>query len=164
MVRIFIVLAVVFLMSFSGSVSANDVVVPAAGAETEDALPDWRGFLLARSGGTWNADKGEVIPYITVPILGYKDKFTLEGRTEIDIDKDTEAKGPTSAILGLTYNLGDLQRYGVDVSWAKYFSFNIGPCMRYDFTTGEVDFTLMLSAVDLSFDQGNVDRQKAAKK
>ena len=154
-------LAVVFLMSIPGIVFAEDIV-PAE--LVEDTLPDWRGFLSARSGGTWDADVGEIIPYIAVPILGYKDKFTLEGGMEIDVDETTEAKGPTSAILGLTYNVGDLQQYGIDVSWAKYFSFNIGPCARWDFESGEVEFTVMLSVVDLSFDQGNVDRQKAAKR
>lgn len=135
--------------------------VPADGATEEELGPvdDWYGQLNVRSGGLFNFDTEEWTPYITVPIIGYR-SVTLEGGAEIDVDEKTDAKGPNAAVLGLTYNLGNLRSMGVDVSWAEHFGMNVGPYLRYEFGTQEVESGFMVSIVDLTLDDGNVDRQR----
>lgn len=165
MARLFVVLMVVLLMGIPGIIFAEDVapVEPEVTAEPEGVVDDWWGHLSARSGGLYNLDTGEWAPYVTVPILGYR-LMTLEGGVEIDVDEKSEDHGPVACVIGLTYDLGNLQNMGIDVSWASYFGLNVGPYMRYDFAERSTDFGFMASVVDLSFDQGNVDRQKARKR
>lgn len=131
----------------------------AASSEERDAFDDWYALLSLRSGGLFNMETEEWTPFLTVPILAYR-AVTLEGGAEIDIDEKTDAKGPSAAVLGLTYNLGSLRDMGVEVSWAEHFGLNVGPFGRYEFGTGEITGGFMLSIVDLSLDKGNVDRHR----
>jgi len=142
---------------------AEDEAPAAESAEAEpaSAFDDWYGQLSLRSGGLFSFETEEFTPYLTVPILGYR-KVTLEGGAEIDVDEKTEAHGPVAGVLGLTYDLGNLRDMGIEVSWADYFGVNVGPYLRYDFAERDVSFGFMASIVDLSFDQGNVERQKTA--
>jgi hypothetical protein len=138
------------------------VAVPAFGLTVNpepQQYQDWYGQLSARSGLLWNADKGQWDGFATVPVLGYK-AFSLELGLAMDPANDN---GPKAAVLGLTYDIGSLADFGVDVSWAKYVSFHVGPYVQYDFISDELTFGGMTSALEFSFDQGNVDRQKANK-
>jgi hypothetical protein len=121
---------------------------------------DWYGNMEARSGLLWNASAQEWDAYATVPVLGYK-AVTLELGLAADPMQDD---GPRAAVLGLTYDIGSLQDFGVEVSWAKYISFHVGPYIQYDFDCDEFAVGGMCSVIELSFDQGNVERQAAANK
>lgn len=160
--RVLGVLMVVFLLVFVpvAVVYAEEIPVLAESEDSSEDLPDdWFGQLSLRSGALWNFDNEEWTPFIAFPLFGYRD-VAVDGGFEIDIDETTDEKGPNSALLGVTYHLGSLRSFGVDVSWAKYLGLNVGPCLRYEFGTEEVTTMLMVSVVDLSFDQGNVDRQR----
>jgi hypothetical protein len=138
------------------------VAVPAFGLTVSpepEQYRDWYGQLSARSGLLWNADKGEWNGYATVPVLGYK-AVSLELGLAMDPAVDN---GPKAAVLGLTYDIGSLADFGVDVSWAKYVSFRVGPYVEYDFENDEFTLGAMSSVIEFSFDAGNVDRQKANK-
>lgn len=128
----------------------------AATEEAGSAFDDWYGQLNIRSGVMWNVETEEWTGYATFPIIGYK-SVALEGGLEIDPE---QKEGPRAGVLGVTYNLGSLRSLGVDVVWADHFGLNVGPVIHYDFATGEKQFALILSVVDLSFDEGNVDRQR----
>jgi hypothetical protein len=120
---------------------------------------DWYGQLSARSGLLWNANDSKWDGYATIPVLGYK-ALSLELGLSMDPAVDD---GPHAIVLGLTYDVGSLKDFGVDVSWAKYVSFRVGPYARYDFDNDAWTFGPMSSVLEFSFDQGNVDRQKAEK-
>lgn len=129
-------------------------VAVAYGEETEkDNWADWYGLLEFQSGMTWNFSTQEWKPYMSTLLVGYKD-VRLVGGAEIEADE------PVAGLLGLTYNLGSLKSMGVEVPWMEYFGFNVGPCVRYEFATGEVEWSAMLSIVDLSFSDGNAAKQK----
>jgi hypothetical protein len=121
---------------------------------------DWYGQLSARSGLLWNVDRTEWDGYATVPVLGYK-AFSLELGLAMDPANDD---GPKAAVLGLTYDVGSLADFGVEVSWAKYVSFHVGPYCEYDFENDELTWGVLSSALEFSFDQGNVDRQASNKR
>ena len=131
------------------------VVMPVAVCvgEEKDPFDDWFGLLEVQAGSTWNFSAQEWKPYVSGLILGYR-AVRLVGGAELETDE------PVAGLLGLTYNLGSLKSMGVDVPWAENFGFNVGPCIRYEFASGEVEWTAMLSIVDLSFSDGNADRQK----
>lgn len=154
LLTVFMILMVPVTVVFAEDVALADT------EETSEELPDdWFGMLSLRSGALWNFGTEEWSPFVSFPIFGYKD-VAVDAGFEIDIDETTDEKGPNSALLGVTYHLGSLQSFGVDVSWAEYLGLNVGPCLRYEFGTEEVTTLLMVSVVDLSFDQGNVDRQR----
>jgi hypothetical protein len=123
------------------------------------AYDDWYGQLSARSGLLWNTSDAKWDGFATVPVLGYK-AVALELGLAMDPTTDD---GPKAAVLGLTYDIGSLADFGVDVSWAKYLSFHVGPYVQYDFDCDAWTFGVLSSALEFSFDQGNVDRQKADK-
>jgi hypothetical protein len=136
--------------------------VPALGLSVSSepvGYQDWYGQLSARSGLLWNATDSKWDGYATVPVLGYK-ALSLELGLAMDPANDD---GPKAAVLGLTYDVGSLADFGVEVSWAKYVSFRVGPYVEYDFESDEFAWGAMSSMLEFSFDQGNVDRQKADK-
>ena len=133
-------------------------IMPVAVAHGEDVevksdWDDWYGLLEFQSGMTWNFAEQEWTPYVSTLFVGFKDVRAVVG-AELAEDE------PVAGLFGVTYNLGSLKDMGVDVPWMEYFGFNVGPCVRYEFATGEVEWTAMLSIVDLSFGDGNADRQK----
>lgn len=135
---------------------------PAFGLTTEPEpvqYRDWYGQLSARSGMLYNTSTSEWDGYATVPVLGYR-AVSLELGLGFNPAEDN---GPSKAVLGLTYDLGSLQDFGLDVSWAKYVSFHVGPYIQYDFDADEFTWGVLSSGLAFSFDQGNVDRQKAKK-
>ena len=122
-------------------------------AKDKDAFDDWFGLLELQSGLTWSFADQEWAPYVSTLLVGFKDVRAVVG-AELAEDE------PVAGLFGVTYNLGSLKDMGVDVPWMEHFGFNIGPCVRYEFATGEVEWSAMLSIVDLSFSDGNADRQK----
>lgn len=125
----------------------------------KDVVDDWFGMLSARAGYSYNFDAELWQPYTTFPVGAYR-KAVFEIGVDFDVDESTEAKGITGVLGGVTFDLGNLQEYGIEVSWARYFEFNIGPFGHYSFDTNEFSGGIMCSVVGLSFDAGNVDRQK----
>lgn len=141
------------------------MAVPAMAWSGETEAPeyrDWYGNLEARSGMTYSPKTQNWDAYATVPVIGYK-ALSLELGITADPSEEDDQRGPKAAVLGLTYDIGSLKDFGLDVSWAKYISFHVGPCVSYDFESGEFDFRAMTSGLVFSFDQGNVSRQKADK-
>ena len=129
------------------------LAVPLAQAEEKDVWSDWYGLAEFQSGVTWNFETDEWTPYVSTLFVGYRAVRAVIG-TELAEDE------PVAGLFAVTYNLGNLKDMGVDVPWMEHFGFNIGPCVRYEFATGEVEWSAMLSIVDLSFGDGNADRQK----
>ena len=128
-----------------------------SGASAEDAekdvWDDWYGMAELQSGFTWNFETDEWTPYVSTLFLGYRAVRAVIG-TELTEDE------PVAGLFAVTYNLGNLKNMGVDIPWMEHFGFNVGPCVRYEFATGEIEWSAMLSIIDLSFGQGNADRQK----
>lgn len=135
------------------------VSVAMCSAREKDVFDDWYGMLEMQGGTTFDFKTQVSRVYIAGPIFGYR-AVAVVGGTEIDVDEETEAKGPVTALLGVTYNLGSLRDMGVDAAWAQHFAFNVGPCVTYEFETGDVEWKAMLSVVALSFDDGNVKRHR----
>ena len=123
------------------------------------AEDDWFGMAEIQSGLTWNFETEEWEPFISAPLIGWKD-VRLVVAAEIDVDEETEAKGPVAGHFALTYNLGSLADMGVDIPLSEYFGLNIGPSWRYDIETGEDTWCIMATIVDVSFGEGNVERHK----
>jgi hypothetical protein len=145
--RVFaVVLVLVFV--FAGLCSA-----------TESAVSDWFGMLEVMGGTTLETSTNTFRPWVGGKAGGWKELVAVVG-TEIDVDEETEAKGPVTVLAGVTYNLGNLQEHGVEVSWAKHFGLNVGLCGTYDWIEGEYGWRAMLSIVDLSFSDGGAKRQK----
>jgi len=142
----------------------EDVPVEPAGEEAaaeevevkSDPFADWFGQLNLRSGVMWNAETEEWTGYATIPIVGYK-LFALEGGLEINPNEDD---GPKAGVAGITYRLGDLTDFGVGVSWAENIGVNVGPVVRHSFADGSNELAFLISFIDLSLDDGNVDRQR----
>lgn len=159
-----LVLALVLAIMPVAVAFAEDV---ATGATTETAAPeerdpfdDWYGQLNLRSGGLWNFETETWTPYLTVPILGYR-AVVLEGGTSIDVDESTDAKGPEAFLLALSYNVGDLRSFGIDVAWAEQFGMNVGIGYKRSFDgTGDGELVAVISLIDLALDNGNVVRQR----
>ena len=125
----------------------------ASAEEQDDGWADWYGLLELQSGLTWNFETDDWSPYMSTLLIGYR-AVRVVGGAELAEDE------PVAGLLGVTYNLGSLKDMGVDVPWMEHFGFNVGPCVRYEFASGEVEWTAMVSIVDLSFSDGNADRQK----
>jgi hypothetical protein len=148
MVRFFVVLLVVFLMAVPGIVLAE-----------KGPVEDWFGMLEVQGGSTWDFKTACARLYAAGKLGGYKGLTGVLG-TEFDTDKDTEAEGPVTGLLGVTYNLGNFRDWGVDISWAKHFGVNVGACVTYDWTEDIWGWRAMASVIDLSFSGGGADRQK----
>jgi len=142
----------------------EDVPVEPAGEEAvveeveveSDPFADWFAQLNLRSGIMWNAETEEWTGFATVPIVGYK-MLAVEGGLEVN---PNEKAGPGAAVLGLTYRLGDLKEWGVGVAWAEHIGVNVGPVVRHSFEDGSNELAFLISFIDLSLDDGNVDRQR----
>ena len=127
--------------------------VAVAHGEEKDAFDDWFGMLELQAGSTWNFSTQEWKPYMSTLLVGYR-AVRLVGGAELEADE------PVAGLLGVTYNLGSLKNMGVELPWMEHFGFNVGPCIRYEFATGEVEWSAMLSIVDLSFSDGNAEKQR----
>ena len=125
----------------------------------KDVFDDWYGMLEIQGGTTYSFKNETAMPYLAGKVLGYREVVGIFG-TEIDVDEKTEAKGPVSALAGITYNLGDLRGFGIDAPWMEHFGFNVGVCGTYEFAESEFGWKALLSVVDLSFSEGNVEKQK----
>ena len=123
-------------------------------AEEGDVWQDWYGQLSFRSGFLYDFDTEEFAPYLTIPVIGYR-AFALEGGMEFEFEG-----GPKTALLAVTYDLGDLGSMGVKVPGAKHFGLNVGPFVSREFETGETTAGVLFSIVSVSTDAGNVERQK----
>lgn len=156
MARFLVVLLVVFLMAVPGIVFAGD----AEAVAEKDAVDDWYGMLEVQGGTTLETKTNTFRPYIAGKFGGWKELTGIVG-TEFDVDEETEAKGPVTGLVGVTYNLGNLKDHGVEVSWARHFGLNAGLGVTYNWIEGEWGWRAMLSAVDLSFSGGGADRQKS---
>ena len=143
--RTFVALALVLCLAI--------MPVAVAQAEEKGAWSDWYGMVELQSGLTWNFEEQTWTPYVSTLFLGYRAVRAVIG-TELAEDE------PVAGLFAVTYNLGSLKDMGVDVPWMEHFGFNIGPCVRYEFATGEVEWTAMLSIVDLSFSGGNAQAQR----
>ena len=142
------VLAVVLLIALASMCAAE-----------ESVWDDWWGMLEMQGGETFDFKAQTWKPYLAAPVVGYKAVRAVIG-TEIDIDENTEAKGPVTGLLGLTYNIGNLKGMGVDMPWMEHVGFNVGVCGTYEFQTGDIGWKAMVSILDISTDKGNVERQK----
>ena len=137
----------------------DEAEAPAEAAAGSGAGEDWFGMLEVQGGTTWDFSSQTAMPYVAGKVGGYRNLIGIFG-TEIDVDEETEAKGPVSALLGVTYNLGNLRDHGVEISWAEHFGFNVGVCGTYTFDEGDFGVKAVLSVVDLSFDEGNASRHR----
>lgn len=159
---VWILAALLAMMPMAVAWAEEEAGAPAeaeGGGGAQDAVDDWYGMLEMQGGTTWDFSRQRAMPYLAGKVGGYR-KFVGVFGTEIDVDEETEAKGPVSALGGVTYNLGNLRDYGVEISWAEHFSFNVGLCGTYTFDEGEWGLKAMLSVVDLSFSRGNAERQR----
>lgn len=132
-----------------GSEAAADVAAP--------VIPDdWYGQATIRSGFLWNTEAQAFTGFVNVPFLGYGG-WALEGGLEIVPD---ESGGPPAGIVGVTYHLGDLRKWGVMIWGAENVGINVGPFVVHNFETGENTFAFAVSVLDISNDEGNVERQR----
>ena len=155
------------------SLEGSDAAVPADIATTPDPLEgseegvpadvtfgeipdDWYGQATIRSGFLWNTEAQAFTGFVNVPFLGYGG-WALEGGLEIVPD---ESGGPPAAIVGVTYHLGDLRKWGVMIWGAENVGINVGPFVVHNFETGENTLAFAVSVLDISNDEGNVDRQR----
>jgi len=122
---------------------------------------DWFGQLTLRSGVAKDADGDEWKAFASAPVLGWRD-FALE----IGAAED-------GAVFGaLTYDLGSLEDIGIEVFWAKYVNVHLGVYAgrnygaKDDGIAVEDDFEwgVAITVLDLSFDEGNAERQKAKRR
>lgn len=130
---------------------ASDFEAPAAAPPS-----DWLGMISVRSGFVWSTESQEWTGYGTVPVGAWR---SFAG--ELGFEIDPEHNGPTAALVALTYRLGDLREWGVQFAGAEHIGFNIGPVLRYDFETHEKELAFLVSFLDVSLDDGNVDRQRS---
>ena len=128
-------------------------------AEDKDPVGDWYGMLEFQGGTTWDFKPESARSDGAGKVGGYKALTGVIG-TEIDVDEETEAKGPVAVLAGVTYNLGNLRDWGVDISWAKHFGVNVGFGATYDWNEGVWGLRGMLSIVDLSLSGGGAERQR----
>jgi len=149
--RTFVVLALVLCLAITP--------VAVAHGEEKDAWSDWYGMLEVQVGTTMEAEGTVFRPYAAGKVCGYKAWTAVVG-AEFDVDENTEAEGPVAGLLGATFNLGNLQGHGVDISWAKHFGFNVGLCGTWEFDTGDLGWRAMLSIVDIGQSDGNAEKQR----
>lgn len=119
--------------------TAEDVAI-------EDVTDDWEASIKLRSGVLWNVDREEWTGYVAFPFLKYRDVW-FEAGFEVN---PNEKEGKTAILGAVTYDVGTLRDFGIDVSWAEHFGVNVGPFLRYDLLTGELQKGLLTSVVDLS--------------
>jgi hypothetical protein len=122
-----------------------------------DDPSDWFALANLRSGFMWNVESETWTGYATLPVYGWK---ALVCELGLEIDPEAEG-GPRAGVLGLTYRIGDLQSFGVQMPGAEHIGFNVGPVIKHNFETGENELAVLLSFIDLTLDDGNVDRQRS---
>ena len=127
--------------------------------EKDDAWEDWYAMLEVQAGTTWEFKTECARLYAAGKVGGYKGFVGVLG-TEIDIDDKTEAEGPVAILGGVTYNLGNLRDWGVDVSWAKHFGVNVGLGVTYDWVWEYWGWRAMVSIIDISQSGGNAEKQR----
>ena len=129
-------------------------------AEEKDGFEDWFGMAEMQAGTIWNPATGEWEPFLSAPLGGWKDvRLVLGG----EFDAEDIAGGPVAGHLALTYNLGTLEEWGLDMPLAQYLGLNIGPSWRYHIMSKESSLGFMATIVDVSFGDGNVEKQKKRK-
>ena len=132
----------------------------ACAAEEKDGFEDWFGMVEAQGGTVWNIETGEWEPFLSAPLGGWKAVRLVIGG---EFDAEDMAQGPIAAHLALTYNLGTLKEWGLDMPLAQYLGLNIGPSWRYEIASKESSVSFMATIVDVSFGEGNVEKQKKRK-
>ena len=133
-------------------------VAIAYGEDVEkDVWDDWFGYAELQAGGLWSFERDEFMPYFALPTIGYRKAAIVLGG---EFDLEAIGDGPTAGIVGVTFYLGNLKGWGIDVPAAEHFGVNFGPVLRYDFDTGGTEIGLVLSIVDLSFSGGNTEKQR----
>lgn len=149
--RSFVVLVLVALLSLVPvAVAYADGTTEATGTaelEPEDVVDDWVASVAVHSGVLWNLDREEWTGYVAFPFLKYRD-VDFEVGFEVN---PNEKEGKTAVLGAVTYDLGNLRDFGVDVSWAEHFGVNVGPFLRYDLEDGGIQKGVLLSVVDLEF-------------
>ena len=152
------VLAVLFAIIPMATALAEEVTEEVS---VEDAIwQDWYGLAEAQGGMLWNFETEDWAPYLAFPVVGYRDVTGILG-VEFDIDEKTDAKGVTAGVAGLTYHIGTLKDFGIALPGSDHVGLNVGIGGRYDFDIQEFETTAIISVLDLSFDNGNVDRQRS---
>ena len=159
------VLAVVVVLVWAALAIAQEAEAVPGVDETvmdgliEDVWDDWYGLVEGQVGMLWNIEREGWAPYLAVPVLGYREITGILG-AEFDFDEKTEDKGVVAAVGGVTYHVGTLKDFGIDLPGAEHVGLNVGYGGRYDFDTQEFEQTAILSILDLSFGNGNVDKQR----
>lgn len=85
-------------------------------AIAEDDPDPWYGELDARLGFMYDDKQSQWHEYVTIPVLGYKDKLHLE----------VGLSNSETGFIALTYNLANLKRLGLDMPLAEHLDINIG--------------------------------------
>ena len=147
--RILVAVVLMALLAWSG----------ASAEEQDDGWSDWYAMLEVQGGTTLETKTNTFRPYVAGKFGGWKDVVGVVG-TELDVDEETEAKGPVTVLAGATYNLGNLKDHGVEVAWAKHFGFNVGACGTYNWIEDIWGWRVMLSIVDISQSEGNAKKQR----
>lgn len=125
--------------------------------EKSDVWDDWYGFAELQAGGMWSFERDEFMPYFALPTVGYrKAALVLGGQFDLAAVGD----GLTGGIVGLTFYLGNVKDWGIDVPGAKHLGVNFGPVWYYDFGTDRSEIALVLSIVNLSQSEGNAKEQR----
>ena len=131
--------------------------------EEKGPVDDWYGMLEFQGGTTYETKSNTARLYGAGKAGGWKEVTFVVG-TEIDVDEDTEEKGPVTVFGGATYNLGSLKDHGVEVSWAEYFRLNVGACITYgwieDTPTEGWGWRVMASVLDVSLSDGGAKKQR----
>lgn len=118
-----------------------------SGAVGETILDDWEVDINVRSGLIWNAESEQWRAYLSWPFCKWKDVSAIVG---FEVDPPLIEYGPSGAIVGLTWYLGNARDWGIDLAWAEHLGLNIGPAFRYDFETEVSELSIVMSVFDVS--------------
>ena len=145
--RILVAVVLTALLAWSG----------ASAEEQDDGWADWFAFTELQAGGMWSFEREEFMPYFALPTVGYRKAALVLGG---EFDLGAIGEGPTAGILGVTFYLGNVKDWGIDIPGAQHFGVNFGPVLRYDFNTGAKEVAVVLSIVDVSQSEGNAKKQR----
>jgi len=143
-----VILVLILLAFVPVSVAYAEPAVPETTsiAEVEGPVDDWKASIPVHAGFMWNEEREEWTQYVNLAPISYE-SVTLEVGIEVN---PNEKDGPGGWLVALTYDVGNLKEFGVGVHWAEYFGVNVGPFARNDFETGEWQYGVLFSVVDLS--------------
>ena len=141
------VLAVVVALALMAGVCAAD----------ESVWDDWYGIMELQAGALWSFENDEFMPYFAIPTVGYRKAALVIGG---EFDLSEVDNGLTAGIVGVTFYIGSFKDFGLNIPGTEQLGINVGPVYRYDFGTGETEFAVVASLIDLSFDHGNAAKQK----